>query len=254
MENGRYYFERILLYAYYFLGLILSITILNAIFHYPTRYHFWWEPISRLGGINTTNQLANDSAAAIFASGMQLCAYICLFIAFAYIYWEKVISPVEYQQKGSHHPNRIMIILTVIMAAGAFLIGVPYDHGRWAFLHAFGVLLFLGGFCVLNIIAQCHKRTRKRGQRTETHSNITTFEIFLIASIFIAIVVYLVFFALDRIYDRQMEIFNLCNACSQKAVVILCLVAIFNLDNDDVLLPKFWGKPHPEKLPQTNKN
>lgn len=244
MEKNRYYFERILLYGYFFLGLVLSITILNAIFHYPENYRFWCEPISRLGGINTSSGIPNDVGAAIFASGMLVCAFICLFIAFAYIYWEKVVSPVNYQKENPYHPNRIMIFLNIVMAIGAFLVGVPYDHEKWAFLHAFGVLLFIGGFCIVNIIAQLHKRTRMIGQKFEYTSAATIFEAGLICFTFLSIILYTIAFLLDIFYGRKIIVYNYFNASTQKIVILMCLVALFNLDNDDVLLPEFWKLDH----------
>lgn len=244
MEKSRYFFERIILYAYFFLGLVLTITIFNSIFHYPEKYRFWCEPISRLGGINTSTEVPNYIGSAIFASGMQICAFVCLFISFAYIYWEKVISPGNYQEENPYHPNRILIYLNFIMAFGAFLVGVPYDHEKWAILHAVGVLLFIGAFCVLNIIAQLHKRTRMIGPKYKYGSAATVFEALLIYVIFLSIIVYIIAFLLDILHHREVLFYNYFNASTQKVVIILCLVALFNLDNDDVLLPEFWQLDH----------
>ena len=241
MDKQRYFFERILLYAYFFLGIVLSMTILNSMFHYPIPYKFWLEPISRLGGITAYSEDPNNTAGAIFASGMQLCSFICIFISFCYLYWEKVISPIDYKTEYKFHPNRCMIILTIIMAIGAFLLGIPYDHTRLRILHAMGVLLFIGGFATLNIIAQLHRRNRKIGEKDDHTSGITIFEGIIIILIFFFMIIYLVAYVLFQFVDPSSIILQYFNASSQKIIVILCLLALFNLDPDDVLLQSFWS-------------
>ncbi|UYP43995.1 hypothetical protein NEF87_000280 [Candidatus Lokiarchaeum ossiferum] len=244
MDKQRYFFERIILYTYFFLGIVITLTILNSMFHYPLPYKFWFEPISRLGGIHAYANAPNQTAGAIFASGMQYCTFICVFLSFAYIYWEKVISPIDYQKDFKYHPNRCMIILTSTMGLGAFLLGIPYDHTKLKLLHALGALIFIGSFSILNIIAQLHKRIRKKGNSNEISSGITLFEAILIVLIFIMMIVYLIAFMLFLMSKTPSIPLQYFNATSQKIILILCLVAIFNLDPDDVLLESFWTMDH----------
>ncbi len=128
------------------------------------------------------------------------------------------------------------------MSGGFILLTVPYDHPRLTILHIIGVVMFVGGFAVLNFYAQIHRRAligSESGSETlkanKWGKNVTFVEKFLIGAIFILGVLYSVAFFLDFTIVGN-EILHYLNASSQKAIIFTCLLAIFNLDPDDVLM------------------
>lgn len=236
MKPIRYYYERVILYLLFIIGTTLILTVINAIFHYPEVYEFWGEPLSRLGGITSTKGSPNDQSSAIFANGLQLISFLCLCLGFAYIYWVKVIQS-DKNPESKYHPNYLFAGLSFVMAIGALLLAVPYDHPRDALLHALGTLMFILGFCVFNLVAQLHRRKRKTFIKEEVDRNFTLFELILIILLFGLMVVYIFAFSLDRINNYEVKFYNYFNSSTQKTLIIICLLAIFNLDADDVLLP-----------------
>ncbi|MHA1673394.1 MAG: hypothetical protein ACTSYI_07180 [Promethearchaeota archaeon] len=248
-SNIRYYYERAILILYFCIAFVLVHTLFNTIVHYPEPYLFFKETFSRLGGITSSVGNPNDSGAAIFATGIQICGLLTLILGFAYLYWDRVIQPsqqseliqstqstqsTDTQENIKSKSNLGFSILSFIMSGGFILLTVPYDHPRLTILHIIGVIMFVGGFAVLNFYAQIHRRTLI-GSGNKLGKNVTFVEKFLIGAIFVLGILYAVAFFLDFTFVGN-EIFHYLNATSQKAIIFTCLLAIFNLDPDDVLM------------------
>ncbi|MHA1520159.1 MAG: hypothetical protein ACTSRK_08245 [Promethearchaeota archaeon] len=252
-SNIRYYYERAILLLYFGIAFVLIFTIFNAIVNYPEPYLFFKETFSRLGGITSSAGTSNDSGRAIFATGFQICSLLTLTLGFAYLYWDRVIQTSQQSELSQStqsdtneniksKSNLGFAILCFIMSGGFLLLTVPYDHPRLTILHIVGVVMFVGGFATLNFYAQIHRRALiGSGNGSETSKankwgkNVTFVEKFLIGAIFILGVIYCVAFFLDFTFTGN-EILHYLNASSQKAIVITCIIAIFNLDPDDVLM------------------
>lgn len=209
--------------------LILVVTIFFSACYYPETYNFFREPISRLGGILSTDfGEVNVISQWMFISGFVACGVLCgICFIFAII---NGIKP-AYRVNKSLVGYIIFTICIFFMMIGAFGTAFPYDGNYW--IHLSGVGTFLVSFLLFNILAQCHSKKRRKSK-----GEADKWEKTVILLIFVFSVLYLVTLSVNKcVYEETNMIFLFLDVFFQKLSLTACFIAIFLLDPDDMLFP-----------------
>ena len=209
------------------LAITLFVTITLAwIFYTDLPYEFWRLTISRLGGNLIRDDIENPIgpnkiSSLIFTIGLSICGVICLLLL--------IFTIVDFKKKQYRWTN---LFCFISMAIGAFFIGIPRDHDTLSILHYVGVGVFILSFLFFNSIAQFYHRRKEIIKR-----GLNFWDVFISMLLIIIVVVHVITFILVWINPAHGESLRIWNALSQKAVVIVCIGAIFFLDNEDLVRP-----------------
>lgn len=231
---------RIFLWLLRILAIIIVGTIITCWIFYadPNGYEWWRLSISRLGGLwvwdGDIPQWENEPSTRIFTIGFLICSGICLI---------NCILMFIGHSKGKH--SKLNGYLMLIMTVGVGLIAVPRDIETYNFLHYVGVFLFIGGFTFFNFRSQLFRRGKKR------LISKTGFLDWLVAWLIIVMgIIYLVSLIIVIIVNARGDVplyLEMISALSQKIVLVICIVAIFILDPDDINQQEIQ---HPEEETQ----
>jgi hypothetical protein len=220
IETGR----KRLRWTLWSLVLLLLITIGLCILLYPEPYEFFGQTISSLGEVTSKSGLSNATSQWIFTTGFALLAIGVLVM----LTW--------YFKFAGLYMSWLKGLILVMFFVGTIGTAFPADHSKYAFLHIVGCALFVFAFGLYNFVSQLLRFIRKHVPKPKKRIWDFYLDTTFVILVFLAVVWYLLSGLFIDILGKNASwiraIFHV--PISQKVLLIVCCIAAFLLDLDDM--------------------
>ena len=214
------------------ISFLLIIIVGFCIWQYPIPYVFFTQTVSDLGaifsytysGLNPIQNVPNPISRWIFSVGFVLIAIDVLILVILYFKHKNL------------YLDSIKAIILIFFGIGALGTAIPWDSSV-RFIHTIGTFLFVVGFALYNFVSQLLRYIRKKAIPPKKWWNKLDYiiDFIFVVLVFFVLIWYLIAGLLGLLHvDRIGWLSIFATGFIQKILLIVCIIAGFLLDLDDV--------------------